>query len=110
MAWSERRCDHLLGDSAPTYLYIGSSCAELIGTPDRALPSDYAGWLQDCAVIRAHVAGHPVEEIDVPAHKMSWHDFKDSGVRLAIYQLTDPSICALGPRYPWRPEPASAQP
>ncbi len=110
VAWSARQCDQLFGDASPTYLYLGSSCAELIGSPDRSLPAAYAQWLQDCAAIRARVAGTPVEEIDVPAHKMSWHDFKGSTVRLAVYRLTDASICALGPRYPWRPEPSPAPP
>ena len=97
--WSSRHCDDLLGDPSWTYLYIGSSCAELIEAPgSRLLSPDYADWMQVCASIRARIDGNAVEEIDVPAHKMTWQDFKESSVRLALYRLNDPSICALGPR------------
>ena len=103
VAWSDRRCADLLRDPSQTYLYVGSSCAELVDAPARPLPSpDYERWLLDCASIRARVEGDAVEEIDVPGRKMSWHDFKGRTVRLALYRLKDPSICALGPRYPWR--------
>ena len=103
-AWSERHCDDLLRDASPTYLYIGSSCAELIDAPDRLLPSNYARWMAGLRVDPRAGGSDPVEQIDVPAQKMSWHDFKDSTVRLALYRLKDPSICTLGPRYPWRAE------
>ena len=95
--WSERQCDALLGDDSPTYLYIGSSCAELVDNiPTHRLwtSADYAQWMRDCATIRERVASELVEQIDVPAHKMSWHDFKERSVRLALYRLTDASICA----------------
>jgi hypothetical protein len=104
VAWSERRCEAFMPDSSPTYLYIGSTCSPLIDTPQRQLPSNHAAWMRDCAAIRERASGDPVETIDVPAHKMSWHDFKDATVRLALYRLKDPSICALGPSYPWRSE------
>ena len=97
--WSERQCDELQRDGAPTYLYIGSACAGLIDLPGHPLrPEAYAGWMQDCASIRARAGGDAVEEIDVPGRKMSWHDFRDRTVRLGVYRLRDASLCALGPR------------
>jgi hypothetical protein len=100
--WSERQCDDLARDATQAYLYIGSSCAELQDNiPSRPLfRAGYARWLQDCTSIRARVAGDAVEEIDVPARKMSWHDFRDGSVRLALYRLKDASTCAIGP---WAP-------
>jgi len=102
--WSERRCEAFMHDSSPTFLYIGSTCSPLIDAPQRALPSNHAAWMRDCAAIRERASGDPVETLDVPAHRMSWHDFKDTTVRLGLYRLKDPSICVLGPSYPWRPE------
>jgi hypothetical protein len=93
--WSERNCDDLLRDPSPAYLYIGSSCAELVAAPNRQLPSKFARWMQDCTAMRARVRGDAVEEIDVPARKMSWHDFKDRTVRLGLYRLRDPSVCLI---------------
>jgi hypothetical protein len=92
--WSERQCDEAPRDAPQSYLYIGSSCAELIDAPGRKLPADYARWMQECAATRERVGGDPVEEIDVPARKMSWHDFKDGTVRLGLYRLKDASLCA----------------
>jgi len=107
-AWSARRCDELGPGASPAYLYIGSSCAELIDDPAHRLPSpDYARWLDDCATMRARVGADPVEEIDVPARKMSWHAFKQPSVRLGLYRLNDPTLCAVGPR---RTEQAGAEP
>jgi hypothetical protein len=102
--WSERQCDDLTRDPSQVYLYIGSSCAELQDNdPSHPLFSvGYARWLQDCASIRARVAGDLVEELDVPARKMSWHDFRDSTVRLALYRLKDVSTCVIGPLSPTR--------
>jgi hypothetical protein len=51
------------------------------------LSADYARWMQ-CAAIRERV-DDPVEDIDVPARKMSWHDFKNRTVRLGLYRLRD---------------------
>lgn len=61
-------------------------------------PQTYARWMQDCATIRDRVRGAPVEEIDVPARKMSLHDFMNRTVHLGLYRLQDASICTLGPR------------
>lgn len=98
-SWLGRECDDLLRDASPTYLYIGSSCAELIDSPTRPLPiPEYIRWIEDCTAIHSRLAGGVVEEIEVPARRMSWHDFKQGRVRLGLYRLTDPSICALGPR------------
>jgi len=108
-AWSDRNCNDLLGDPLQTYLYIGSSCAELVDSAERPLPSNYADWMRSCAAMRARVSSDPVEMIDVPAHKMSWYDFRDATVRLALYRLKDPSICPLGPSYPWRARDSRAQ-
>jgi hypothetical protein len=112
--WSERDCDELRRDPSPAYLYIGSSCAELVDDAlDRPLwnTRDYPGWMRDCAAIRERVAADPVELIDVPARKMSWHDFKERTVRLALYRLNDPSLCALGPHSQWTHRaPADAHP
>jgi hypothetical protein len=110
VAWSARRCEAFMHDSSPTYLYVGSNCSPLLDVPQRALPSDYAAWMRACAAIRERASGDPVETIDVPAHKMAWHDFKDTTVRLALYRLRDPSTCALGPSYPWRSEVPSPLP
>jgi hypothetical protein len=103
IAWSARRCEAFMDDSAPTFLYVGSSCSPLIDGR-RTLPSDYPAWLRDCAALRERASVDPVETVDVPARKMAWHDFQEPTVRLALYRLGDPSICALGPSYPWRPE------
>jgi hypothetical protein len=96
--WSERECDDLQSDLSQTYLYVGSSCAELLDdNPGSPRSPDYARWLQDCAAIRVRVAAGVVEEIEVPARKMAWQDFRERTVRLGLYRLKDPSICALGP-------------
>jgi hypothetical protein len=98
LAWTDRNCRDLVADPSQTYLYIGSSCADLVVSPHRPLPSpDYARWMQDCTAIRERVRDDRVEEVDVPAHKMSWNDFKDNTVRLGLYRLKDASMCALGP-------------
>lgn len=102
--WSARRCEAFMDDSAPTYLYIGSVCGPLRDVPGRPLRSDYGVWLRDCAALRERASGDPVEVIDVPARRMAWHDFEDTTVRLAVYRLHDPSICAVSPSYPWRSE------
>lgn len=94
--WSNLRCDNL----SETYVYIGSSCAEVIDRPNRPLQPGYEEWIRECKLIRERLAPNRVEEIDVPARKMSWHELKDPTVRLGLYRLTDPAICALGPR-PW---------
>jgi hypothetical protein len=31
---------------------------------------------------------------------MSWHDFKQSTVRIGLYRVREPSVCAIGPRMP----------
>lgn len=90
-----------MDDGAPTYLYVGSSCSPLVNKPERPLQSGYTAWMNDCAAIRERVNGDAVETIDVPAHRMAWHDFEDATVRLALYRLKNPSICAIGPTYPW---------
>lgn len=77
-------------DPAHTYLYIGSACAPLIDHPSRPFTPDYRHWLGVCAALRAALAGDAVEESDVPAHKMSWNDFRDPTVRLGLYRLTSP--------------------
>ena len=104
--WSQRQCDDLVRDGSPSYLYIGSSCAELRpaqkGPP---LAEAYARWMQDCRSISDRLSNDAVEEVDVPARKMSWHDFKDDTLRVGLYRLTDASICALGPRCLYPPEP-----
>jgi len=97
-SWSERDCDALLHDSSPAYLYIGSSCAALSDAPERPLPASYGRWLDECAAMRERFGAEPVEQIEVPAHKMSWHDFKERTVRIALFRLTEPTICAVGPR------------
>jgi hypothetical protein len=98
-AWSARRCDDLVRDASPAYLYIGSSCAELVDTAERPLPApEYARWLEECATMRARIGGDAVEEMEVPARKMSWHAFKHRTVRLGVYRLNDPTLCAVGPR------------
>jgi hypothetical protein len=107
--WSERQCDDLIDDSSPTFLYIGSSCAELTEAPGRALSQDYRRWMDDCSAIRARVAGDPVELIDVPGRKMSWNDFKNPTVPLGLYRVKDPSLCALGPHAAHSRAPALAQ-
>jgi len=93
--WSQRRCDDLLGNE-DTYLYIGSSCAELVDAPGRALSPDYARWWKNCESIRAAVAADTVERIEVPARKTSWNEFKNRTVPLALYRLRDASICVRG--------------
>jgi hypothetical protein len=99
LAWSDRNCADLVGDPSQTYLYIGSSCAELLPAP-RPLPSpDHARWLHDCTAIRERLRGDRVEEIDVPAHKMAWNDFKERTVRVGLYRLKDSTLCGVGPRY-----------
>jgi hypothetical protein len=59
--------------------------------------AEHARWIEQCSRIRARVVAGAVEERDVPAHKMAWHDFKEKSVRLGLYRLTDASICDLGP-------------
>ncbi|HVM97123.1 MAG TPA: glycosyltransferase family 39 protein, partial [Candidatus Acidoferrales bacterium] len=97
--WSGRACGKFFQDSStPSYLYIGSACANLLEAPDHPLASpDYIHWLQDCAAIRARVADHVVDEIDVPARRVSWFDFADQTVHLGLYRLSDPTVCELGP-------------
>ena len=41
------------------------------------------------------IAAHTVERIEVPARKMSWHEFKQHTVPLALYRVTDPSMCTV---------------
>lgn len=94
--WSNLRCD----DLSETYVYIGSSCADVINRLDRPLQPGYEQWMRECKVIRERLAPNRIEEIDVPARRMSWHELKEPTVRLGLYRLTDPAICALGPR-PW---------
>jgi hypothetical protein len=103
--WSDRKCENLQDGDADTYLYIGSSCAPVVEQHMRPMTGNgvrgaalYRRWLEDCSAIRAGVAGSAVEELDAPARKMSWYDFREPTVRLGLYRLTDPSICALG----WR--------
>jgi hypothetical protein len=103
--WSDRKCEELRDDGAATYLYIGSSCAPLVEQPKHPMTADpvrgaamYRRWLDDCSAIRDRVAGSAVEEIDTPARKMSWYEFRDDTVRLGLYRLTNPSVCTLG----WR--------
>ena len=97
--WSERQCSDVFGDASQIYLYIGSSCTELRDARDHPLPSpDYGRWLQYCASMYARVASDPVEQIDVPARKMAYHDFQAATARLGLYRLKYPSICDLGPR------------
>jgi len=96
-AWSDRDCRHVRGAPDENYLYIGSSCAEVVAARNRQLPAGYGAWMRECAAMRAHVGGDAVEEIDVPARKMSWHEFKNSSVRLGLYRLSDPSACAPAP-------------
>jgi len=109
--WSERRCDDFLENGAPTYLYIGSSCSELVDAVDRPLPSPaYSRWLRDCASLRARVGEDRIEVIDVPAHRMSWYNFKSGTVPLGLYRLRDPSICALGPSPRSTPNNGGAEP
>jgi hypothetical protein len=98
-SWRQRTnatCDDLNRHLSQSYLYIGSSCAELI----KLSSPEYEHWMQECRAIRAAVSDAPVEEIDVPARRMAWDDFKDSIVRLGVYRLKDPSVCTLGPRLP----------
>lgn len=98
-SWLARDCEELRGSAAQAYLYVGSSCAELIDAPQRPLPmAEYRRWIHDCGSIRARIGGEAVDELEVPARKMSWHDFREGTVRLGLYRLTDPSICAAGPR------------
>ena len=93
-SWLDRRCDDPRRDDSPAYLYIGSSCAELIDNPIRPLDAPgYGDWLRQCAAMRERLADHVVKETVVPAHKMAWHDWKDATVRLALYRLPDASIC-----------------
>jgi len=97
-SWSARDCAAERSDAAPAYLYIGSSCGALNDAPGRPLPvPSYERWLQDCTAMRVRLAADVVEQIEVPAHKMSWHEFKESRVQLGLYRLSDPSLCALQP-------------
>jgi hypothetical protein len=96
--WRERDCDDLRRSVPDSYLYIGSSCAEQVDHPLRHLMrAEHARWIEQCSRIRARVVADAVEERDVPAHKMAWHDFTEKSVRLGLYRLTDASICDLGP-------------
>lgn len=102
--WSERRCDDMTSASAPAYLYVGSSCAELIDTRDRPLPSpEYARWLQLCTAMRTTLASDVVAQTEVRARKMAYHDFKDPTVHLGVYRLRDPSLCSVDARLPSPP-------
>ena len=96
--WSERRCEDLRVPAGPAYLYIGSVCDELVDAPEHPLirPA-YERWLEQCATIRSGAKAGAVEEIDVPARKMSWHDFKGPTAHLGLYRIVDGSICDLGP-------------
>lgn len=100
--WSERNCGELARRVAPTFLYIGSSCADLVSLPNRELGGDYRQWMRDCGAVRSLVQADLVEQRDVPAHKMSWHDLRDPTVTLAIYRLRDRAICDLD--FPARPQ------
>ncbi len=84
--WDLRR-GKPLPSGVETYLYIGSSCAPLVDQDHRPLGEHFPQWLRDCAAIRTRLAGDAVEEIDVPAHKMSWYAFTQPTVRLGLYRL-----------------------
>jgi hypothetical protein len=102
--WSERNCADLAAGGPPTFLYLGSACAELLDNVPRVpLPPSYPAWLRDCAAIRSRLGAQAVEEAEVPARKLSWHDFKDPTVRIGLYRLTDASICDIGPTAATRP-------
>jgi hypothetical protein len=89
--WDPRRGERL-PSGVETYLYIGSACAPLVDQEHRPLGAAFPRWLSDCSSLRARLAGDAVEELDVPAHKMSWHDFKQPTVRLGLYRLPARSI------------------
>ncbi|HVM97780.1 MAG TPA: glycosyltransferase family 39 protein [Candidatus Acidoferrales bacterium] len=92
--WSERHCE-VLRTASTAYLYIGSSCGELNDDPLRPLPPAFPRWLVDCRTLRSRLSNNVVEEIEVPARKMSWHNFKEQTVRLGLYKLSDRSLCDL---------------
>lgn len=96
--WSERRCEDLREPAGNAYLYVGSACAAMVDAPGHPLirPA-YERWLEECATIRSRASAQAVEEIDVPARKMSRHDFEEPTARLGLYRLTDASLCDLGP-------------
>lgn len=89
--WSERRCDDLPADSS--YVYIGSACAELLPAPRAPLSDRYADWLRECAAMRARLQSDVIAELDVPARRMSWHDFAAPRVRLGVYRVRD-AVCS----------------
>ncbi len=84
--WDLRRGDEL-PSGVETYLYIGSACAPLVEQRYHPLGEEFSRWLSDCSSLRTRLRGDAVEEIDVPAHKMSWHDFTQPTVRLGLYRL-----------------------
>jgi hypothetical protein len=89
-AWNPLQRDGL-PSGRDAYLYIGSSCAALVDERNRPLGADYPRWLRECASIRSRVAGNALEEIEVPARKMSWHEFEERTVRLGLYRLPQSS-------------------
>jgi hypothetical protein len=84
--WDLHR-DREMPRGTETYLYIGSECAPIIEQHDRPLGEDFPQWLRDCSALRTRLAADAVEEIDVPAHKMSWYEFTQPTVRLGLYRL-----------------------
>jgi hypothetical protein len=86
-------CGRVPRDGCDTYIYIGSSCAPLVQQANHPLGNDYEGWMRDCNAMRAQLAGSAVEEADVPARKIAWHDFRDLTVHLGLYRLSGSSTC-----------------
>jgi hypothetical protein len=85
-------CENVVRDGCDAYIYIGSSCAPLVeGT--RPLGQEYAQWIENCGLVRSRLASHAVEEIEVPARKMAWHDFANDTVRLGLYRVSDAADC-----------------
>lgn len=89
---SASHCDAPFGKGSHDYVYIGASCAAIVGTG----ATKHEQRMGDCALIRSQLAADAVEEIDVPARKFTWHEFAKPTVRLGLYRVRDAAICAPG--------------